>query len=123
MGETARVAPPAASGDLVCIRVGGKQATIRDSDGRKGSRQLKRGSLHAPAPRMIGKQCSMSISTEMQTVVRVPSPLRSAKAFRIADVNEVTHTFTGKHLAHRQKHFRVNFQMYARSACATLKLL
>jgi hypothetical protein len=77
------------------------QATIREGGGRKRSRQLLRGAQHAPQPGMVRCHSSMGGSTEVKGSLGV-----RPEAFRVSEMSEVTRTFTGQHLTHRQKYFK-----------------
>jgi hypothetical protein len=78
------------------------QAAISEGSQRKRIRQLLRGAQHAPQPGMVRYHSSTGCSTEAKESTGVRLPPCSPKAFRVTEMSEVTRTFTGQHLTHRQ---------------------
>jgi hypothetical protein len=82
------------------------KAAIREGGGWKRSRQLLRGAQHTLQPGMVRRHSGTGGSTDVKESLAVRRPRRGAKACRVAEMSEVTRTFTGQDLTHRQKHFR-----------------
>jgi hypothetical protein len=80
------------------------QAAISEGGKRKRIRQLLRGVQHAPQPGLVSCHSSTGGSTEVMGSLGARLPQCGPKALRVTKVSDVTRTFTGQHLTHRQNH-------------------